>query len=381
MIARTSYLHPQEFGRALPDTALDSPSTLVLVFSGLSISDMTAPVAQLRKAFPRSVLLGCSTAGEVHGPTVRDQGVSVTVARFDRTRLHPAQVSCPDPARSAHAGGELADRFSSFDLRGVLLLSDGLTVNGTELLERFTDGLNNDAVVFGGLAADHTDFRRTWVLTRQGLSTGTVAALGLSGDRLVLEHGSEGGWEDFGPERVISRADRNVLTELDGRNALDLYTEYLGDLSADLPGSGLYFPLEIRPPDGGDRLVRTLLGVDHRERTLTFAGNVPQGWSARFMRADLDRLVDGAQRAAACCRRPRSPEDDGDRLGIAISCVGRRLVLKERSDEELEAVHDALGPETDLIGFYSYGEISPRGTRAGELHNQTMTVSTVSERT
>lgn len=381
MIVQTHYVLPHELERVELATELDSSRTLVLVFSSLGVADMARPAAVIREAFGRSTLLGCSTAGEVVGPLVRDGGVSVAIARFGRTDLTSARAECPQAARSFQAGKELAARLDAPTLSGVLVLSDGLTVNGTDLLEGLSSGLADDVTVVGGLAGDRADFRQTWVLPGNAPEPGTVAAVGLHGPALVMGHGSEGGWDDFGPERTVTAAEGNVVLELDGRNALDLYEEYLGDLAAGLPASGLYFPLQIRPPEGGDALVRTLLAVDRGSRTLTFAGNVPRGWSARFMRANLDRLIDGAKSAAEEGRRFQDlVPAETQQLGLAVSCVGRRLVLKERTDEELEAVLDTLAPGTELVGFYSYGEISPLGDGPGELHNQTMTVTTLSER-
>jgi hypothetical protein len=109
---------------------------------------------------------------------------------------------------------------------------------------------------------------------------------------------------------------------------------------------------------------------------MTFAGDVPQGWCAQLMRANKDRLVDGAMQAAAMSERPAGP---GPRLSIAISCVGRRLVLGERTEEEIEATLEALAPGSELVGFYSYGEIAPHAEGPSDLHNQTMTITTVVE--
>jgi hypothetical protein len=180
-------------------------------------------------------------------------------------------------------------------------------------------------------------------------------------------------------ERRITRAESNVLFELDGEPALDLYKRYLGEHASSLPASGLLFPLSIRTgSEDMTPVVRTILSVDERARTMTFAGDVPVGYRARLMRANFERLLDGASGAARATQDrlgQGSPE-----LAILISCVGRKLVLRQRIEEEVEAVRDVLGPTTWLSGFYSYGEISPFTPSARcELHNQTMTITTLSE--
>lgn len=97
------------------------------------------------------------------------------------------------------------------------------------------------------------------------------------------------------------------------------------------------------------------------------------------MRANFDRLVDGASQASEEAQRGFG--DRAPALALLISCVGRRLVLKQRVEEELDAVQEIVGPDVPMCGFYSYGEIAPfGGFLRCELHNQTMTVTTFDER-
>jgi hypothetical protein len=169
-----------------------------------------------------------------------------------------------------------------------------------------------------------------------------------------------------------------VLYELDGQSALELYKKYLGDLAKDLPGSALLFPLSLKLGKSDHPVVRTVLSVDEKNQSMTFAGDVPQGTYARLMKANFDRLVDGAVGAANNALQTISAPNT--ELAILISCVGRKLVLDQKIEEEVEGVIDVLGENTVVTGFYSYGEISPFTPNAKcELHNQTMTITTFSE--
>ena len=111
---------------------------------------------------------------------------------------------------------------------------------------------------------------------------------------------------------------------------------------------------------------------------MTFAGDIPEGSYARLMKANFDRLIDGAAEAAKMSLDilgSFKPE-----LVILISCVGRKLILKQRIEEEIEGVRDVLGNDACYTGFYSYGEISPSaGGAKCELHNQTMTITAFAE--
>lgn len=358
---------------------LDSEHTLVLAFFSPSFGINNAALSELRRLYPQSQLLGCSTAGEILGTEIFDDSIVVAVVQFERTQLRTAYAAVSQAEDSAAAGASLARALAGPGLRLVFVLSDGTHVNGSHLVEGINSGLSADIVVTGGLAGDGTAFGKTWILERGEPRGGIVTAVGLYGDHLRIGHGSKGGWDFFGPERVVTRSKDHVLFELDGRPALDLYKEYLGDRAAELPAAALLFPLSIRANRGDvNRVVRTVLSVDDAQKSLTFAGNVPTGHLAQLMRANFDRLVDGAAGAAAELR-PMLQSNNGPTLCIAVSCVGRRLVLGERAEEEVEAVLEVLEPHTRQIGFYSYGELSPYANGRCDLHNQTMTLTAIGE--
>jgi hypothetical protein len=375
MDVRTFAFHPRQ-GWSEPFPALDGPHTMVLVFGATSFLDDPAPLAQLAAAFPQSHVLGCSTSGEIWGTKVEDDSLAVAVVRFARTPLRRARAEVGSAADSHRAGQELAEALDAPDLKGILVLSDGLNVNGSELVRGFNDRYAGRIPITGGLAGDGARFQRTWVLEGGTPRSGLVSAVGFYGDSVRLGHGSKGGWDSFGPERRVTRSEGNVLFELDGRPALQLYKEYLGDRAAGLPATALLFPLALRMAEGEQRqLVRTVLAVDEGAQSMTFAGDIPQGSLAQLMRANFDRLIDGAEEAAERI----GTRLEGPALSIAISCVGRRLVLGERTEEEVEATLQALPDETQQVGFYSYGEISPFANGTCDLHNQTMTLTVLQE--
>jgi hypothetical protein len=358
---------------------LDSERTLVLAFGSRDLLDDPEPLAALRRAYPKAKLLGCSSAGEIVGATVRDRSLSVSVARFEKTTLATAMVEVKDASESFAAGEKLAQALQRPDLRGVLVLSEGLGVNGSQLVAGLNAVLPSSVVVTGGLSGDGTRFERTWVCCGAAVKRGIVAAVGFYGDHISIRHGSKGGWDKFGPERVITRSEGNVLFSLDGKPALALYKEYLGDKAAELPASGLLFPLAMRATAKDDKfLVRTLLAVDHEKQSMTFAGDLPKGHLVQLMKADFNRLVGGAELATKTAT-DSGPTPSGASLAVAISCVGRRIVLGDRIEEEVEAVRDALPKEALVTGFYSYGEISPYAIGHSDLHNQTMTLTLFAE--
>ena len=332
---------------------------------------------ELRARWPNARIVGCSTAGEIAETHVLDDSVVATALSFERSRAQAVTVPIAGAEHSASAGRALAAQLQHSGLRHVLVLSDGLRVNGSELVRGLSEGLPEGVAVTGGLAGDGSRFEQTAVGLDERPSGDRVVAVGLYGASLHVGCGSLGGWDPFGPERLVTRAKGSVLYELDGQPALGLYKRYLGHHVAQLPASGLLFPLSVRHGER-DGVVRTILAVDEREQSLTFAGEVPEGSFARLMRANSERLVEGAAGAAltsAGALRGQAPD-----VAILISCVGRKLLLQQRIEEEVEIVRQTLGRRPVLTGFYSYGEIAPfTPTARSELHNQTMTITTLLE--
>ncbi len=357
---------------------LGTEAQLVLLFGSPACLKQTAWQDEIKRAYPKAHRLGCSTAGEIYGTEVTDETLVATAIAFEQTRLHGVSLKLSDVSDSYRAGEQLASSLPHESLVHVLVISDGQNVNGSQLVAGLTQNLPAGVTLTGGLAGDGDRFQETLVLWDAPPTPNTIAVLGLYGDRIKVGFGSLGGWDAFGPERVVTRSTDNILYELDGQPALALYKKYLGEYARDLPASGLLFPLSLKT-GLGDSVVRTILGINEAEDSLTFAGDLPQGGYVRLMKANFDRLIDGAVGAAQTSFEAignTSPE-----LALLISCVGRKLVLKQRIEEEVEGVQDILGQETVLAGFYSYGEISPFNPSAKcELHNQTMTITTLSER-
>lgn len=372
---------PLHFADPLPCVA----SQLVLVFGSTELLGNRAHFFAIRKAFPGAVIVGCSTAGEIQGTNVRDDTLVVTVLNFERTTLHLAKANVEAPSQSYATGQQLAENMPKQDLVHVLVLSDGLRVNGTALVRGLKDHLPELVEVTGGLSADGTRFQRTLVCPNDVPADGQVVAVGLYGRHIKIGYGSLGGWDSFGPEREITRSEGNILFDLDRKPALALYRRYLGEHAAGLPATGLLFPLALRYPDhagsvtasnGG--VVRTILSVDEAANSMTFAGDMPVGGYVRLMKANFERLIDGAAGAARISAQPL--QNKAAQFALLVSCVGRKLVLKQRIEEEVEGVRDVLGDHVVLAGFYSYGEISPHTPGAScELHNQTMTITTFLE--
>lgn len=351
---------------------------LVFVFGARPLLQEGNLVAELRDRFKDVPIIGCSTSGEIVGDEVVDDSLVVTIAGFEHTQIRTAYVKIDETKTSYEVGAELARQLNDASLRHVFVVSDGLKVNGSDLARGLASGISEGVSITGGLSGDGSNFQETWVIDNEMAGPQLVAAVGLYGEHLRVGYGSMGGWQPFGPVRTITRAENNVLYELDGGSALDLYKTYLGEHADQLPSSALLFPIVVTEANDSQGVVRTVLSVDNEEKSMTFAGDIPQGGTAQLMKTNVDDLVDGATAAAETSLSGLG--DAHPELALLVSCVGRKLVMKQRIEEEVEAIRDVLGADTKIAGFYSYGELCPfsQGQEC-RLHNQTMTITALGE--
>ncbi len=350
---------------------------LVIVFGSTELLADQFIYNSIKKDYPNAVILLNSTAGEIIDIQVNDETISLTAIQLERTTIKTATVQVHDVKCSYKAGKMLSEQLPHNDLRNILLIADGQKVNGSDLVLGLQEELPESVIITGGLAGDGARFAKTLIGLDETPLEGRIAAIGFYGNDISISYGSVGGWDSFGHERLITKSKNNILYELDGKPALEIYKKYLGDYAKDLPLSGLLFPLSIRTNNQNSSLVRTILSVDEKENSLTFAGNMPEGSYARLMTANFDRLIEGAGVAAQHTIDDKIKQPD---LALLISCVGRKIVLDQRVEEEVEVVRNMYGNKTAIAGFYSYGEIAPSvNYDRAELHNQTMTITTLTE--
>lgn len=349
---------------------------VVFLFGHTDVIKEEARFNEIQKQYPNAKIIGASTSGNIVAAEVSDYELTATAVFFEKSSVQVASISFSDEDNVEELSKELINKLPQDDLKHIFVMSDGLLINGSELA-RGINKVSNSITVTGGMAGDGARFQETYIVADAAAKQRSIVAIGFYGDSLHIGTGCFAGWSEFGAQRMITKSKANVLYEIDGEPALDLYKKYLGDLANELPNSGLRFPLSIKENEDSPEIIRTLLAIDEEEKSITFAGDVPEGYSARLMKADIDILIDGASKAA------KSIEVGNDKtaLGLVVSCVGRKIVMNYLIDDELEAVQNVLGTHVNLTGFYSYGEIAPfeEDIITCELHNQTMTLTAIYE--
>lgn len=360
------------------DSKMKENAQCVLVFVDTSLLSSDFLYVELKKHFTNASIVFCSTAGEIHQQHIEENSAVCMVMYFEKTNVLCATENISSFEDAAALGKKVATSLISDDLKYILVLSDGNRINGDLLVEGIYDAVGPTVKVSGGLAGDSGRFEKTLVGLNNNVDEGNIVLMGFYGDHIQIGTGFRGGWDVFGPERIITQSKANVLGEIDNSNALELYKLYLGKYSTELPASALLFPLSVRYPGTDIFVVRTILSIDEQNQTMTFAGNMPKGSTVRFMKSNADRLILAASEAGK--EATLGLEKPNIHAALVVSCIGRKIVLSDRTEEEVEAVIENFAPETVVAGFFSYGEIAPYDVKKRSvLHNQTITITTFSE--
>jgi hypothetical protein len=353
-------------------------SNLVLMFGSKEFICNKNVFDKVRDTYSNANILGCTTAGEIFNDQVNDNILTVTAIYFENTKTNLFFSELVEFNKCYEKGLEIAKLIPVKNLSHVFMIGEGININGSKLVEGLVSGLPEHVKITGGLAGDYEGYKETFVIANGYGKNNLIGAVAFYGDRIKVGYGSVGGFDTFGIERTVTKSKENILYELDGKPALDLYKEYLGEYSSKLPVSGLLFPLSIRGADTNYSYVRTVSGVDEENKSLKFAGEIPQGYYAKLMRANFNNLINGSMMAAE--NSINSVNCKKLNLAILVSCRGRRVVLNQMIDEELEVVRSILGSNLIFTGFYSNGEISPTDKKSmTEFHNQTMTITLIGE--
>ena len=352
-------------------------ANLVIAFGERIFLEKTLPYQKIKGLYPNATIVICSTSGQISNSNLVQNNLVATAIAFEKTKIKATEIDILLNPDIKLLGKKIKDDLLSDDLKSILVISEGSLINGTELINELILQTREAVPIFGGLAGDEYNFEKTIVGLNSDASAGKIVAIGFYGDNIHFGFASEGGWSDFGPEREVTHSEKNILYKIGDRFALDLYKEYLGKYAEELPGSSLYFPLSMKENAMSEPVVRTILSIDEEKKSMTFAGDIPIGSMVRLMKGNFDKLIDASYNAASLIHNNQSNKPE---LALLVSCVGRKIVLGDRIEEEIEVVREVFGDNMLICGFYSYGEISPTLNKvACELHNQTMTITTIYE--
>ena len=351
---------------------------LVLVFGSRLLLEQTTVYDEVKLEFPYAHIIFASTAGEIFDTQVFDNSITVLAIEFEKSTFEIATANTLDFNKNAKDVGRfLFEKINTKNLKHLFVISEGSFINGSDLIKGILGSSKHNFTLSGGLCGDGPFFNKTLASYNENPKEGEVILIGLYGATLEVTTASFGGWLPFGPERIITKSEGNILYEIDGQPALDLYKKYLGEKANKLPQASLQYPLNVKGKNQPQPVVRTILNIDNSNQSMILAGDAEVGSQVQLMMSSVDGIVDGAQKATLHAQKHRLNPSE---LALVVSCVGRKIVLNQRVEEEIEEVKSILGNDTKISGFYSYGEIAPYPNQTGcELHNQTMTLTLISE--
>lgn len=349
---------------------------LLLVFAEKSLLADADIYKKLRDTFPQAEIVSSSTAGEIIGSESIENAVLAIALQLEHTPFKVVYNNIAASKDSFELGLQLAKGLPKQDLSYVMIISDGHEVNGSDLLNGIKAHFGETLPMSGGMAGDGNLFSSTLVGVNDDIKNGHVVLIGFYGNALRVSIDVERGFNYFGPERKVTRSEKNILYDIDGTNALELYKKYLGEYAAELPSSALLFPVAILN-DNDEPLVRTILSINEEDGSMVFAGNMPEGVTIRFMRSNLDQLI---QKAEDASKKATDYIEHPD-LMLVMNCVGRKIILGQRRGEEIEALSKSVSQHTIIAGFYTYGEFSTweKPELTCDLHNQTVVVTALKE--
>lgn len=357
---------------------LELKAPLVLALGNRFMLEEKGIHEELRQKFPDGHIVFGSTSGDITAEYVSDQSITVTAIEFEKTafQIETSNLLTSD-VDSFKTGEQLIKKFNTEGLKHVFVVSEGSLINGSQLAKGMNAAVNSSVLITGGLCGDAARFEKTLASYNEDPKQGEIIAIGFYGETFEASFAIHGGWIPFGPERIVTSSQTNVLFELDNQPALDLYKKYLGEKSKELPGAALLYPLNVKSANEKQSYVRTILNIDEEANAMVLAGDIPANSRVQLMMTNVDNIANASELAA---RQAIEKRNTKPQLALLVSCIGRKLVLDQRVEEEIEEVVSVVGDTTTICGFYSYGEIAPFNSEMNcQLHNQTMTITLISE--
>ena len=344
------------------------PPDLVLGF--LPPEDgLPGTLALLAEAWPASLRFGCEAVTQFADRDMTTRG-SLQLFWLDDPGHHAAVevvTGTHEEPPAPEVVADLAERLAGSD--GALLIVDGLRFPVERFLGDLRDRVGERTpLVAGGLASQELPVAGIGarVFFQERLYPAACLAVAFHGVEMRVE--VVRGWSPASPVYTVTRAEGNVVHEIDGEPAVEWYRRFFtiggtaGGELAPMPDTAWRFPLVIEgPAPERQGLYRSMRFFDDPPGAVTYWGIVQTGDRVRLGMGNDRTLVHTASQLAA----GQEPE-----AAILYSCVGREVVLGGMAPDEVSNIHRALGGAA-LSGFFTFGEIGPAGLGGLAYYNQT----------
>lgn len=383
----TSHNHdPHAAGREAVEQALKSAGItkpdLILMFATIGY-DQPAVLAAVRKAAGGAPVCGCSAEGTIARDEVDESLFSIVVMAIasDELRFDIGLVSGLK-ADSAEVGRTIAKTIQPLlksDTLGLFIFPDGLTINFEQLQAGIEDHLKLDRLfpLLGGTAGDDFAMKQTYQYCNdQVVSDGVAWALILGRARLAwaVNHSCL----PMGVQHTVTRSEKNVIYEIDGRPALDFVKNYLTEeeianwgKAAGHVSFGIEAPGDIE--EEYDRyLIRFMPAKDDQTGSITIPTEISEGTVIWMTRRDYDKMAAGVDRLGSQIKAQLGGATP--KLIFQFDCGGRgKIFLRDQQRLQLLGRLQRQLPFSPWLGFYTFGEIAPIGGH-NCFHNYTAIV-------
>lgn len=337
-------------------------SLLIQLFSGVMYKSLIQPILDtLTLRLPHASLIGSTTAGEIMDGKMSSFQIIISFSVFDATEV--ATYYFP---RSDYENGQRAARdILSNRTKACIAFSEGLKEDSESFLKGFTS-VQNNVIIAGGNAGDDLTFTHTYVMHKNTIYNEGIVLAVLDSDVLQAHNAYSLNWTSVGKEMIVTKADKNVIYEIDGRPIKELYTHYLSAETIErIPASAIEFPL-IKIEDGV-RIARSIIGQS-ADGGFIYAGHFKNGDKVRFAIGNVEEILNHAA----------DVQDDvasfPAEATYIYSCSVRKLFLQDQLNYEFGLI-DEVAP---TAGFFTYGEFF-HSVSDNQLLNITTTTLSLSE--
>lgn len=376
----------EAYQMALNQIAGEKPE-LVLVFASAKF-DQKQLLDAIKSAAGEIQVIGCSTSGEITTQGPDKESVAVMALKADQIDF-AIGLGKGVKADSRQAGRQVAqdvlnkttEKPSMF-----IILPDGLTGNGADIVRGALDVLGEHFPLMGGSAGDDFKFEKTFEYYQGEVLNDAVVGVGMSG-KFAWGVGVRHGWEPIGLPMKVTKSEGAVLKELDNKPALRIYQDYFGKRAEELVREPIArmaytYPLGMSVVGSSELLIRDVV-IANEKGEITCAAEIPQDSEIRLMLGDPEKAVQAAREAAENAKSQL--KGAAPKAIFVFDCMARNKLLGPRIGEEIEAIQEVLGKKVPLIGFYTYGEQAPLSgdinakTCRSAFHNETMTLLVIGE--
>lgn len=316
----------------------------------------------LKSIFPKCVIIGTSTAGEIKSGRIKTGTVQISFCHLEKSRAKAYYFE----SVTFESGQKAASSIIEQETKVCIALAHPFKGDDSEDFVEGFNTLRSDIPLCGGNAADDFTFQSAFVICENSIYDQGIVVVTLSGKTLYANTNCSLAWSKIGKELSITKVHKGTVYEVDHQPIQEVLRHYLGDdVIQNLPSSAMEFPF-VKVTDDVD-VCRSLLCANE-DGSLTFAGHLDEGEKVHFAIGNIEAIIDRA------LKMQEELNDKPSEVIFVYSCSVRKRFLHKQLNYELGLLQQ-IAP---TAGFFTYGEFF-HSQHKNHLINVTTTVVSLSE--